>query len=76
MLLNPGATITLIKGPLQGEAQMHEECMTLTDVTGHKIYMLGKIKAMVNLEERRYNIQCCEDNFSIDYKGIIEQNVK
>ncbi|XP_012529181.1 uncharacterized protein K02A2.6-like [Monomorium pharaonis] len=67
------ATITLLKvGNLKSETPIHEECMTLTGVTGHKIHTLRKLRSTIKLgdKEIRHTVYVVKDDFSIDYEGI------
>lgn len=73
-LLDTEATLTLMKvGTLKSDTQMREECLALTQVTGHKIYILGEIRAIMNLGDRnmRHSIYVVKDDFSIDNDGIL-----
>lgn len=73
-LLDTEATLTLMKvGTLKSDTQMREERLALTEVTGHKIYILGKIRATMNLGGRnmRHSIYVVKDDFPIDYDGIL-----
>jgi len=73
-LLDTGATLTLVKiDNLKGETKMRDERITLTRVTGHTIYTLGKIRATISLGEQkiRHTMYVVKDDYPIDYKGIL-----
>lgn len=72
-LLDTEATLTLMKvGTLKSDTQMREECLALTQVTGHKIYTLGEIRATMKGDRNmRHSIYVVKDDFSIDYDGIL-----
>jgi len=73
-LLDTGATLTLIKiEHLKEDTLIREKQLVLTGVTRHKIYTLGKIKAIVILGNReiRHTMHVVKDDFPIDYEGIL-----
>jgi len=75
--LDTGATLTLIKlGNLKDEISMREERMVLTEVTGHKIHTIGKIKTTIPLRNRRirHTIYVVKDDFPINYEEILGIN--
>ncbi|KAL6260862.1 hypothetical protein P5V15_008392 [Pogonomyrmex californicus] len=55
---------------------MREERLVLTGVTGHKIHILGKIRATITLGDReiRHTMYVVRDDFPINYKGILGLN--
>ncbi|KAL6260850.1 hypothetical protein P5V15_008378 [Pogonomyrmex californicus] len=73
-LLDTDATLTLIKaGNLKGNTLMREERLALTEITGHKIHTLGKMKAPITLEDReiRRTMYVVRDDFPINYEEIM-----
>ncbi|KAL6258277.1 hypothetical protein P5V15_008350 [Pogonomyrmex californicus] len=52
---------------------MREERLALTGVTGHKIHILGKIRATITLGDReiRHTMYVVRDDFPINYEGIL-----
>jgi len=69
-----GAILIFVKfGNLKGDTKMRDERIALTGVTGHKIYTLGKIRAIIRLREQRirHTMYVVRDDFPIDYKGIL-----
>jgi len=47
--------------------------MVLTEVIGHKMRTLGKMRAIISLGRRKikYTIYIVKDDFSIEYEGIL-----
>ena len=52
LLLDIEATLTLIKGNLKGETLIQEKPMALTDVTGHQVKTIEKVRAKMRLDDK------------------------
>ncbi|XP_024872669.1 uncharacterized protein LOC112455126, partial [Temnothorax curvispinosus] len=74
LLLDSGATLTLIKvGNLKEKTMVQEEKLALIGVTGHQIHTTGKIKATLDLGNKkiRHTMYVVKDDFPIEYEGIL-----
>lgn len=60
-------------GNLKGNTKVYEEQIPLIELTGHRIHILGKIRATIILGNRevRHTMYVVKDDFPIDYKGIL-----
>ncbi|XP_020296184.1 uncharacterized protein LOC109861084 [Pseudomyrmex gracilis] len=74
MLYDTGATVSLIKQKyLKGETPAEKTKLEITGVTGHKTCVIGKIKAHIQLRNRRikHAIYVVRNDFPIKYQGIL-----
>ena len=68
-LFDTGAAVKL--RILRGETLIYEDKMTLAEVTGHEIIVIGKITATILLDDARYPMYVIANDFPIDYESIL-----
>jgi len=75
MLYDSGSTVLLIKLKyLKDDALIYENKIALTGITGHKVHMLGKIYAIINVDGYtiKHAFYVIRDDTPIEHDDILD----